>query len=44
MDDEWDRYTERDPIEGPDPITTCNGNAHGTHVAGMSPHHVTASC
>ena len=35
MDDEWDRYSTREPIESPDPIAICAGNAHGTHVAGM---------
>ncbi|KAH8173456.1 subtilase family protein [Sarocladium implicatum] len=35
LDDEWDRFAGRDPIESDDPFTSCAGNAHGTHVAGI---------
>jgi subtilisin family serine protease len=33
VDDNWDGVS-RDPIPGADPLTTCFGSGHGTHVSG----------
>jgi hypothetical protein len=34
VDDTWNGGG--DPVESPDPLATCDNNAHGSHTAGKS--------